>query len=151
MILTAQHPYCPRLVVTREIPVLPALPGRLAYSPESKNARYDPPAAPGEAWAALAGPYFPERRGGTWLLDADQLLAIVWDLDGEPIAPGRRRRRRARWVAVAERDGGIVVYRDVTEMARDHREDHANNEARKIGRVLPYVHGAKSQKRKGVA
>jgi hypothetical protein len=131
-----------------EIALLAELPGREACRPDSKNARLEEAPRPGEAWAKLAGPYLLEGDSLETMLERDCLLGLVWDLEGEPIAPGGPRRPRANWIAVAE-PGGTMVYRDACEMSRRaNADDEAQEEASRMRGALP---DRRSGLRKGVA
>jgi hypothetical protein len=156
--LTAPRPYCGDLTVTRELSVLATLPGREACRPDSKNARLEELAAPGEAWAPLAGPYFPSGGSTDAALQAEYLLALVWDLEGDPIAPGGPQRPRANWCAVKEgvstlKGGGegIMVYRDASELSRRTEESDAQAASLEMRDHLPDGRERLRSKGRGVA
>jgi hypothetical protein len=136
--LTAPHPYYPVLGdVTLTVPLLSSPPGKaianLAGVPVSELRLPD-------SWTPLTTDYvttgFAARAGQT------ALLALLWDLTGQPIHPTHRPRPATPCAVVTGSGGRVVVWRrtcdlrfSADEKTNREREDHVGDLSRGRGPV----------------
>lgn len=134
--LTGDHPYFAAAgPVSVDVSLHGSVPGReVAPKMEKLSKGERAELEPGEAWVKLAGPYFiapgfytkvPSGRIGDLAatLEQGKLLALLWDLMGQPMCPGGPRRRRASFLVVEALPGEVNVYRDLSEMTGDWLND----------------------------
>ena len=131
-ILTAPHPYRPSETASLSITILDRAPGPVitAHEMDRGHATAKQIAA---GWVDIAGPYcvFPGLKGTQKVFgpeaerDRSAMVAALWDLTGQPLLPGLRRRPAASICVVREAKGdALCIYRAAAEIATglEHRE-----------------------------
>ena len=123
MRISAPHPYIDDAIGELTVPVHHELPGIEVTARQIDRAIKSDWRG---AWVPLAGPYDLAHPS-----DAADLLALLWDLTGAPMLPGRPKRPGAGIAVVRDDEGRLVVYRDADEVASHLRLARAAEAAKR--------------------